>query len=161
FATFEYNAAGQLSRITDVIQIASEFTYGASDFIDSLTTPYGTTRFERGEEGRNRWLEATDPLGGRGALEYLNRGGRGLGGVDPIGAPPGFTNQTLDYRNSFFWSKRAMALNPGDYTKAKTFHWLHSADLVSTAGVLESEKEPLESRVWYAYPGQIYNGQPD
>src|SRR5262249_7507390 len=41
-----------------------------------------------------------------------------------------------------------------DYTKAKIYHWLHTADLASTSGILESTKEPLEGRVWYGYPGQ-------
>src|SRR5712691_10169187 len=46
-----------------------------------------------------------------------------------------------------------MAEAPGDYTKAKSTHWLYNGDgLVS--GIPSSEKQPLENRVWYTYPGQ-------
>ena len=34
----------------------------------------------------------------------------------------------LIYRNTFYWDKQAMQLYPGDYTKARIFHWLHEAD---------------------------------
>ena len=76
FATLQYDASGRLSSITDVIGMVSSFTYGASDFIQSMTTPYGTTTFAAFDEGRRRWLETTDPLGGRERLEYVNIGGR-------------------------------------------------------------------------------------
>jgi YD repeat-containing protein len=72
YASFDYDASGRLSRITDVIGIETSFTYGAGDFVESMTTPYGTTRFRAAEEGRRRWIEATDPLGGRERLEYVN-----------------------------------------------------------------------------------------
>jgi YD repeat-containing protein len=44
-ATFTYTAAGQLESLTDAIGLTSRVTYGASDFVTSLTTPYGTTTF--------------------------------------------------------------------------------------------------------------------
>ena len=69
FATFAYDASGRLSQITDVIGITSAFQYGAGDFLNSLTTPYGTTTFRMTEQGRSRSLEATDPLGGTERLE--------------------------------------------------------------------------------------------
>ena len=69
--------------------------------------------------------------------------------------PVGYSNNTyLRYRNTFYWDKRAWAQAPGDYTKARIFHWLHTQSQSQTAGVLESEKKPLENRVWYLYPGQ-------
>ncbi|MCI0745229.1 MAG: hypothetical protein L0Y58_07480 [Verrucomicrobia subdivision 3 bacterium] len=37
--------------------------------------------------------------------------------------------------------------------KAKVFHWLHAAS-GDASGILESEKAPLENRVWYSYYGQ-------
>src|SRR5213594_930210 len=62
FATFDYTSTGRLMRITDVIGIQSSFGYGPTDFISTLTTPYGTTTFTYGEpDGTTRWLEATDP----------------------------------------------------------------------------------------------------
>ena len=81
FAVFDY-AAGKLSTITDVIGIQSQFTYLAgTDSIDSLTTPYGTTTFVTGENGANRWIEMTDPLGGRSGW---NIGTRRLALAPPI-----------------------------------------------------------------------------
>ena len=131
FATFGYDATGRLNRITDVIGITSSFDYGTGDFLKSLTTPYGTTTFRMAEEGRRRWIEATDPLGGTERLEYLELAGDGVTG----GGQPSFPTTAvrastrpdstlasrlgaanLSYRNTFYWSKRAMALAPGDYT---------------------------------------------
>ncbi len=71
FATFDYTSTGRLMRITDVICMPSSFGYGPTDFISTLTTPYGTTTFTYGEpDGTTRWLEATDPLGGTERVEY-------------------------------------------------------------------------------------------
>src|SRR5262249_21185778 len=58
-------------------------------------------------------------------------------------------------RNTYFWSKNAYATAYPDYTKARIYHWLHTADFVSTSDILESSKEPLENRVWYDYAGQL------
>jgi RHS repeat-associated protein len=156
FATFDYaQLAGvwRLVKITDVIGLSSQFTY-SGDFIDSLATPYGMTTFAYGEQGRTFWLEATDPLGQKERLEYDNY----IYAVDnnPLGVPAGISNGGgyIGYRNSFYWDKKAMQLYPGDYTKARTYHWLHTQDMNQTSGILESEKDPLESRVWYNYSGQ-------
>jgi YD repeat-containing protein len=62
-------------------------------------------------------------------------------------------NQYLDYRNTFYWSKKSFVAYP-DYTKAKIYHWLHTSDMASTAGIVESVKEPFENRVWYNYRDQ-------
>lgn len=51
FATLTYNAAGELASITDVIGMTSSFLYGPADFVTSMTTPYGTTRFASGSRG--------------------------------------------------------------------------------------------------------------
>jgi YD repeat-containing protein len=166
FATFEYNGFGQLSKITDVIGLASEFRYGLADFIFNLITPYGTTSFSwlSGPRDRDRWLEAVDPLGGRERIEYRNDvPSSALPNQDPDSkVPVGFKNRNvhLGFRNTFYWDKRAMALYPGDYSKAHIFHWLHSklptlpSPNTLTSGVLESEKAPLENRIWYAYADQ-------
>ena len=179
FATIQYDASGRVSSITDVIGMVSSFAYGASDFIQSMTTPYGTTTFAAFDEGRRRWLETTDPLGGRERLEYLNIAGDGLTGAEanlvPMGLPlneyptggfyPGPATN-LAYRNTFFWSKLAMARAPGKYDAAKMIHWLHMPGLTATSGVIETEKEPLESmRTFYLYPDMTWTtvgsyGQP-
>jgi hypothetical protein len=153
FATFEYTN-GQLTKITDVIGIQSQFTYTAgTDSIDSLTTPYGTTTFVSGQNGTNRWIEATDPLGGKERVEYRDQA-PGISASDPV-APnaSGITNAGLDMANTFYWDKKAMLVAPGDYTQAKIKHWLYNAD-GTVSGVISSEKQPLENRIWYTYAGQ-------
>jgi RHS repeat-associated protein len=153
FATFEYTN-GQLTRITDEIGIQSQFTYTAeTDSIDTLTTPYGTTTFVSGENGTNRWIEMTDPLGGKERVEYRDLA-PGISASDAVApSATGVTNAGLDVANTFFWDKKAMLVAPGDYTKAKITHWLYNAD-GTVSGIASSEKQPLENRVWYTYAGQ-------
>jgi RHS repeat-associated protein len=153
FAAFAYTN-GQLTRITDEIGIQSQFTYtSGTDSIDSLTTPYGTTTFVSGENGTNRWIEMTDPLGGKERVEYRDQA-PGISASDPA-APnaSGITNAGLDMANTFYWDKKAVLVAPGDYTKAKITHWLYNAN-GSVSGIISSEKQPLENRVWYTYAGQ-------
>jgi RHS repeat-associated protein len=158
YASFEYDPTGRLTRITDVIAITSEFTYGTNDFISSLTTPYGTTSFQTGMSGTDRWLEATDPLG---AKERFERVGStpGIAYAEPTAVLPtgmATTNIYINARNTFYWDKRAMASMPYsvDYRKARITHWLHSYfNNNQTSGTIESVKSPLENRVWYNYPG--------
>lgn len=134
-----------------------------SGFITSMTTPYGTTTFARGEDPANtgdRWVMATDPQGGREYLRMVpNSVGVGVGAV----APPGHVPQTmnlythLNHFNSFYWDKRAMAAYPDglptDFLKAHVLHWSMTAGGL-TSNVLECEKKPLENWVWYTYQGQ-------
>jgi RHS repeat-associated protein len=153
FATFEYTS-GQLTKITDEIGIQSQFTYTTgTDSIDTLTTPYGTTNFVSGQSGTNRWIEMTDPLGGKERVEYRDQA-PGIAASDPV-APTanGVTNAGLDMANTFYWDKKAMLVAPGDYTKAKITHWLYNAD-GTLSDIVSSEKQPLENRVWNTYAGQ-------
>ncbi len=167
YASFQYNGSGQLTNITDILGITSSFTYGSGDFINSLTTPYGTSTFTQGAVGRNRWLEAVDPIGQKERMEYFDNNGSlaSTESVVPSGSGFSFLNNYMQYRNSFYWNKRVMQLYPNDLAKAKRFHWLHSS-LGQTSGIKESVLEPLESRVWFAYAGQANtavegtNGQP-
>jgi RHS repeat-associated protein len=157
FAQFEYDTSGRLNRITDVIGITSEFTYGTSDIISSLTTPYGTTSFAVGQNGVDRWLETTDPVGARERFEFLPSTSPILA-TEPV-VPQGMAtyNEFIHARNTFYFDKRAMAAMPmgRDYTKAHIYHWLHfAANTGIASGTLESEKAPLERRVWYNYPDQ-------
>ena len=160
YATFEYDESDRLRKITDVIGLTSEFTYGANDFISSLATPYGTTTFETGQINAtaiNRWLETTDPLGGKERVEFLNTNDAFplIGNPSPTGM--NVANIFMYARNSYFWDKRAMASMPFglEYEKASIYHWLHSLPNTNEAsGILESEKKPLEGRIWYNYPGQ-------
>jgi RHS repeat-associated protein len=166
-AHFEYNTNGQLAKITDIIGITSQFTYGTNDvgtmdFITSLTTPYGTTTFAEGVNGRNRWLQATDPLGQTERQEFVDTSSSSV--ITDFGKTPpttisGPAPNYLIYRNSFYWNKKAMQLYPSDYTKAHIDHWLHGSDTApndinSCSGILESSKDALEGRIWNTYPGQ-------
>jgi len=157
FATFQYNITGQLTNITDVIGMSSKFTYGDSDFINSLTTPYGTTTFSNYTSGTTRVLEATDPLGQTEHLEYKDQ----AAGIAPSETfkPIGLDTDNLHFvwRNSFYWDKKAWHDAPGDYTKAHNYHFLHHDD-ITTSGILESEKPALESRIWLNYDGQPPGG---
>ena len=161
-ATFSYGNSSELASITDVLGITSQLYYAnSSDFIDALQTPYGTTTFSSGDDGNVRWLEATDPLGATSRAEFNQSDDIGIPNSDPGPLVPRSTtgpiytrNYVLYGRNTFYWDKKAMAEAPGDYSKARLYHWLHNADLASAEGCLESEKEPLENRVWFNYPGQ-------
>jgi RHS repeat-associated protein len=151
-ATFSYTN-GQLTTITDEIGIQSVFAYDpGSDFINSLTTPYGTSTFATGENGTNRWVEMTDPLGATERVEYRDNA-PGISDSDPAGTvPTGFTNSGLATGDTFYWDKKAYAYYP-DYTKARITHWALNSD-GSPSGISASEKAPLENRIWYAYEGQ-------
>ncbi|MEY2564931.1 MAG: hypothetical protein QOH88_3124 [Verrucomicrobiota bacterium] len=160
FALFDYNAEGQLAKITDVLQLTSEFTYLAGDFINTLKTGYGTTTFASGESGADRWIEVTDPEGGKERTEFL-QGAPGIASSEPAAnVPQGIPtfNAYLDYRNTFFFSKKAYGESFNgttfDYTKARLYHWLHTSDINVCSGILESTKEAFENRVWFSYPGQ-------
>jgi RHS repeat-associated protein len=158
FAVFAYTN-GQLTSITDPVGIQSQFHYSSgTDFIDSLTTPYGTSTFVMGQSGTNRWIEITDPLGGKERVEYRDNA-PGIAAADPLGTvPSGFTNSGLNVANSFFWDKKATQLYPPvngvyDYTKARITHWAFNAN-GTPSGIPASEKAPLENRIWYSYAGQ-------
>ena len=160
-ARLEYDAAGRLIKITDVIGMASHFEYGSNNFIQALVTPYGKTTFSWSANpwGPFRWVEAQDPLGGRERVEY-GHDDLTLPTSDPV-VPPGFgPNSGLNAIVSFYWDKRAMALYPGDYTKAEQtkwmFGWIHPANLAGNwTAIPHSVKKPLEGRVWYAYGGSL------
>lgn len=159
YASFDYDPLGRLTNITDVIGLSSQFSYETNgDFINALTTPYGTTTFTQGGTGTTRWLETLYPDGSRDRVEFNQSDKLGIPNSDPASTiPEGMTTQDnyLYGRNTFYWSRTACATAYGDYTKARIYHWLHTSNLSATAGILESTKEPLEGRVWYDYDGQI------
>ena len=171
-ATFDYNPSGQLIRITDILGIQSQFTYnpftgGTSDFITSLTTPYGKTLFEKGDGTDDinpdgyRWIQATDPLGQTERMEYDDTVDSSqipdYGSLPPAGMGIGAGTNYIIYRNSFYWDKNAMQYyTAGDYSNAEIFHWLHTDPRsAAVSGTPECTKLPLEGRVWYLYQDQI------
>ncbi|MCL4820599.1 MAG: hypothetical protein KJ067_15760 [Vicinamibacteria bacterium] len=157
-AVLEYDGSGRLIRITDVVGLVSAFTYGASDFITALTTPYGTTSFRSGQDKADRWVEATDALGGVERYEFRNGHTNVIPATEPTEeVPAGLvsgSNTRLDTGVTFHWTKRLMALAPGDYSKAEQTQWLWNVGTTRVTGIVRSKKAPLERRVWYEYPGQ-------
>ncbi|MFT4075639.1 MAG: RHS repeat-associated core domain-containing protein [Asticcacaulis sp.] len=163
-ARFGYNSAGQLISITDTIGITSSFTYGAGDFVDSLTTPYGTTRFNFADSTNNaslgdaRWIYITDPFGEESAVEFNQY--EAAYSSDSV-APNGMNTENLylQYRNTYIWNpaQTRAARNPSgslNATMARIIHWAHTPDGNSTSRNIESIKNPLERRVWFDYPDQ-------
>ncbi len=165
-AQFAYDAGGHLVSMTDVLGITSQYTYGPGDFVNTLTTPYGTTRFTYGDLSTNpvpgaiRWVQITDALGRTSRVQNTE-------GAVPTSDPPAtvpslpanfWLNINLTDRNTFIWSPTQWtAANTSvgiDYSKAKVIHWLHTPDMTSSARVMESVKEPLENRVWFQYANQ-------
>ena len=162
FTTLSYTTAApyQLVSITDEVGITSQFAYSSGSTMASMTTPYGKTLFNQVYSGTSeavRSVEVVDPLGAKEF--YMSRlDGVGIGSSEPT-APSGYglsiTNTYLNYRDTYFWNKKAvMDYGETDYTKAQIFHFLHTPDGNSESPVLESTKLPLESRVWFNYQGQ-------
>lgn len=152
-AQFDYDSQGRLVGIIDQVGLSSRFAYDPAGFITGMTTPYGLTTFAAGENGSHRWLEITDPMGGRERVEFRDKA-PGSSPSEPA-SPSGFgaANKQLDYHNTYFWDRLAMAEAPGDYSKARVIHWLENAGVVS--GIIASRKSPMEGRIWYAYEGQV------
>lgn len=121
------------------------------DFLNAMTTPYGTTRFDMWESGLQRVITATDPLGNTERLEFRPQA-PGIATSEPV-APGGVSNIYLEWRNSFYWDKRVWAAYGQDYTKAHIFHWLHGLDGEFNTPVLESERNTLDRRVWFGHDG--------
>lgn len=167
-AKFAYNGQGLLQSITDAEGMTSTFAYGgtgswamyggaasntfASDFISSMTTPYGTTNFNTYSGYEWLGIEATDPLGFKERVEFRH-GAPGVASQE-LQSPPGVFNNELSHRNAFFWDKRVSAVAPTDYMQARIYHWLNGLGYEEVWPVLESEKKPLDSRIWYLYPDQ-------
>jgi len=169
FATLTYNGAGQLQSITDVIGMSSAFAYGPNDFVSALTTPYGRTSFRHEPNAANainqRFIEATDPLGGTEHLEFQWETPSLAAAVPSSDVPTGFTafNTNLDHYNTFYWDKRAWMLGASDFSKATVTHWMVGPEWQGWqkySYTAHSQKKPLESRIWYAYPNQL-TGQED
>jgi YD repeat-containing protein len=159
-ASFTYNSGGQLTQITDEIGMSSQFAYGANDFVQTLTTPYGATTFvltgtTTTANGAVTSLAATEPNGAQQRIDavQISTITPDSETVVPAGMPT--TNEYLEYRNSYFWDRKAMHDAPGDYTKAELTHFLHDLSSFGPEGdIIESTKKPLESRVWYFYQNE-------
>ena len=158
-SALSYNSSGQLSSITDVIGLTSKFTYDASGLVNTLTTPYGTTRFAYGGTGNSRFVDVTDPLGLHDREE--NPQPASVPFSDPTAPKMNVFNQYLNYRDSFHWDKHqyvqaGCTVNGGcNYNDARDTHFYHDAQNIDIEWYqIEAVKQPLETRVWYNYPGQ-------
>ena len=155
-----------LSAITDVLGLTSQFDYSAQGtgqpvraVMSSMTTPYGTTSFsvDSGTDPTHRFVETHYPDGSRERVEYNQSQNLGIPNSEPAATiPSGMStfNRYLYARNTYYWNREACAMAYGDYTKARVYHWLHTPNLTTTSGILESTRQPLEGRVWYDYGGQ-------
>jgi RHS repeat-associated protein len=157
-AKFSYDVAGRLIQITDVLGLTSQMTYDSSNLVNSLTTPYGTSKFAYGQNGTTRFLEATDALGHTERVEFRHAA-PGITGADPIAVlpknVPSLQDAYTEFRNTFYWDKHNYPKYANDYTKARRFHWTHDVtNENSTYHVLESIVNPMENRIWFTYPGQ-------
>ena len=171
FAKFGYTG-GQLTSITDTIGMTSSFHYTSSTaFIDKMTTPYGNTTFSSTDGAGYLEADMTNPLGQTERVEYQENLSTSIVAATESSAPSatGLTidNTNLNKRNTFYWSRRAMAdataagiapssgslsTNSAFYALAETTHWAQSGQ--GSISVALSTKKPLEGRVWYNYPGQ-------
>jgi RHS repeat-associated protein len=163
-ATLGYGS-GQLTSITDVIGITSSFTYdtgmgGDPYFISQLTTPYGNTVFNGGNDlsTEERWLEITDPEGFTERVEYLPSAAPGISATESS-TPTGMDveNGLYDQRNTFYWDKEVYpTYGTGmgkDYTKAAITHWTIQGG-GETSAIISSVKKPLENRVYFQYEAE-------
>jgi RHS repeat-associated protein len=179
-ATLTYDFNGHLSQITDVMGMTSTFTYGAGDFITTMTTPYGETVFQTGHgsndttpdpsylihaarypnaaaDPMNVYVQATDPNGDTERVEYCNYASslpQHDAWNDSLNTGKTEPIPYLNTRLTFYWNKNAWKQYPGDYTKAKAYRWLDGQILGNQSGVLDYMKNPLEGRVVFHYPDQ-------
>jgi RHS repeat-associated protein len=151
-ATFAYGSDGRLASITDLLGLVSSFTYGPADALTAVTTPYGTTTITQGQENLRRWIEMTDPAGGKERLEY----GLPLASSSGQPAPTGMVVGNMAGLNNttFYWDRRAMAVAPGLPSSATQYVWaLVSSGLAQTSAGVHGLKRPLENWVWTNYHG--------
>ena len=172
-ASFTYTADGHLASVTDVLGITSSYKYGQGtdpDFVNTLTTPYGSTTFVYGDSSTNsslgstRFLKTTDPLNRTSYVEFdqgVDAGDTSGGGLKNASLlPTGMNacNEYMHWRNTFVFDANEYALasqgSSLNYSLAHVIHWLHTSDGAATSRFIESEKQPLENRVWYSYPNQ-------
>lgn len=160
-AILNYDANGRLQSIKDAINLSSSFTYNANGYIDSMTTPYGITSFATSSptnDNLSRWLEVTDPLLFKERFEYK----QALTNPSVPATEPSFMlpqgiialdNNYLNYANSYYWDKHAYQSGVADYAKARIKRWTMISHIL-VGNTVASLKYPLESRIWYNYPGQ-------
>ncbi len=159
--------------------------YGSTQFAytDALT--------ETSPTDTSRSVTITDALGRVSRVEYRQGGGTCTNNVDTTSTPgysivcseqsvpniPNLYNDYLQYRNTFIWNPQEYTTSyntSNRYQGARLIHWLHTdyagtnlnptptnTNVLTSSRVPESVKEPLESRIWFGYPGQSANDFPN
>ncbi len=141
----------RLTASTDPVGLVSSFA-STGDFINALTTPYGTTTFTTGNlsstsgysaSGFDYYLQAQDPLGQKERVEF-REDISGLAYQDAklasiistsTPAPSGMATTTSyrNYRNSFYWNKNQMSQFTG----------------TSVNGTIQAAPSDLDLAQWY------------
>jgi RHS repeat-associated protein len=150
-AMLNYTAVGGqllLSGITDPVGITSQLGYATNGFLNTLITPYGTTKFAYTETNGLLTLIATDPLGQSECLQY----GRFINTLD-VTAPTGLLiDPNAEYRNSCYWDKKAWVQGSNNVNYAQITHWAYLNGQVVDIPLFT--KSPLERASFFNYPGQ-------
>lgn len=136
YAEFTYDGFyTELMKITDVIGIESSLTYGEDGFISRMTTPYGKTEFYQYSPAE-QWY------------------GRGLLAVLPDGSKEVVESYIGHDQTTYYWDRKAMAMAPGDRSKAEETRWLMSNEGYLLMDIPLWRRKALEAKVEYKYPAQ-------
>jgi RHS repeat-associated protein len=152
-AKFQYDSQGRLTSSTDALGIVSNYGYDSTNFLDKLTTPYGTTTFTTDSDTFHHGVNATNPLGQTERVEVRYNSVSAISDTDTVPSATGIQSSAsgLSGNNSYYWTRRQYSTAP-DYTKATIIHWMMGPH--GLTNVVDSQKTPLEGRVWYNYQGQ-------
>ncbi|MGA2175353.1 MAG: RHS repeat-associated core domain-containing protein [Verrucomicrobiota bacterium] len=177
--TLEYDIAGFLTNITDVMNLASAFTYGANQWITSLSTPYGTTTFSLTDnkmstnDAIDRAVLVVDPMGGKNLFVSRHEASFLSGTTytvpnEPAGAPS-ISSSTMTYLNSWHWgpmqfpqlsTTNMYSFTAADYLKGRQRNWLAGSASLAFSDALNMEQAvspdgstPGQQK-WRAYDGE-------
>ena len=109
-----YDAAGQLTNVTDVVGLAASFSYDANGWLVGLTTPYGTTGFQFTDDPANslRAVTVTDAGGGRHLWVYRGFATMLAASIPSFDTGPYSTSLTVRWSSAgdcSAWSSRTSA----------------------------------------------------
>ena len=151
---FTYDSSGRLQSATDPVGIVSVYAYDSTNFLDSLTTPYGTTTFSTDSDSNHQGVQATNPLGQTERVELRYNNPSGVSDTDTVPSASGILANGasgLSYNNTYYWNRRQYT-STLNYANAQITHWMTGPR--GLTNMVDSQKQPLEGRVWYTYQGQ-------